>query len=68
VPENILDKLFEPYFTTKGNDEGTGLGLYMCKQIVEDSLGKVTVGNEEYEYKGSLCRGANFLISFPISK
>jgi len=68
VPENILDKLFEPYFTTKGNDEGTGLGLYMCKQIVEDSLGKVTVSNEEYEYKGSLCRGANFLISFPISK
>jgi len=68
VPENILDKLFEPYFTTKGNDEGTGLGLYMCKQIVEDSLGSVTVVNEEYEYRDELYKGANFIISFPIIK
>jgi PAS domain S-box-containing protein len=66
VPEDIFEKLFEPYFTTKENNEGTGLGLYMCKQIVEDSLGEVSVINEEYEYKGSLYKGANFMISFPI--
>jgi signal transduction histidine kinase len=68
VPENIIDKLFEPYFTTKGEDDGTGLGLYMCKQIVEDSLGSVAVVNEEYEYQGELYQGANFIISFPIVK
>ncbi len=65
VPEAIMDKLFEPYFTTKGNDEGTGLGLYMCKNIIEDSLGTVVVENKEYDYKDEVFRGAEFIISFP---
>lgn len=38
VPQEILDKMFEPYFTTKPKGIGTGLGLSICKTIVEKSL------------------------------
>jgi len=48
ITEEIMDRLFDPYFTTKGPDKGTGVGLFMSKTIIETNMGgRLTVHNTE---------------------
>jgi C4-dicarboxylate-specific signal transduction histidine kinase len=49
VPEEIADRIFDPYFTTKGPNRGSGLGLYIAKMTIEKQLGgSLTVTNLDH--------------------
>jgi signal transduction histidine kinase/DNA-binding response OmpR family regulator len=67
VPDDIIGKIFEPYFTTKHQAQGTGLGLYMTHQIVVDNMGgTIDVENCDFSYEDEQFFGAKFTINIPI--
>ena len=59
IPKDIIDRIFEPYFTTKEERGGAGLGLYMSHMIVKKHLKGLL-------YVKNIDGGASFKISFPI--
>ncbi len=66
IDENILDKVFEPYFTTKHQSRGTGLGLNMTyRLIVEGMNGSINVSNETFKYEDVEYTGARFELTLP---
>ncbi len=68
IPQNIINKIFEPYFTTKHQSQGTGLGLYMTYRIITESLkGSISVKNVNFKYKNKKYDGAEFTISIPLN-
>jgi signal transduction histidine kinase len=67
IEDHIMDKVFEPYFTTKDKAQGTGLGLYMTYAIITGALnGMISVQNSEYSYNGKDYKGAEFIIKLPL--
>jgi signal transduction histidine kinase/ActR/RegA family two-component response regulator len=59
IDPGIIDRIFDPYFTTKEKGEGTGMGLAMVQGIVHSFNGTVTVKSRKGE-------GARFILHFPI--
>ena len=68
IEENI-NKVFEPYFTTKHKSQGTGLGLYMTHKIITSSMnGHIKITNINHNFNGELFnKCANVKITIPFS-
>ena len=68
IKEDILAKIFEPYFTTKHKSQGTGLGLHMTYGLISDGMnGTIEVNNRSFHHEGEEFTGAEFTISIPVS-
>jgi signal transduction histidine kinase len=59
IPQNIVDKIFQPFFTTKPTGQGTGLGLSLAYDIIKAHGGELKVGTKEGE-------GSEFIIQLPL--
>jgi len=59
IPQKVLDKIFQPFFTTKPTGQGTGLGLSLAYDIVKAHGGEIKVGTKEKD-------GSEFIILLPI--
>jgi signal transduction histidine kinase len=58
IPQNIIDKIFQPFFTTKPTGSGTGLGLSLAYDIIKAHGGEINVESKEGE-------GSGFIIQLP---
>ena len=58
IPQDILDKIFQPFFTTKRTGHGTGLGLSLSYDIIKAHGGDIHIHTKENE-------GAEFIIELP---
>jgi signal transduction histidine kinase len=59
IPPNIVDKIFQPFFTTKPTGEGTGLGLSLSYDIIKAHRGEIRIETNEGE-------GSQFIIELPL--
>lgn len=69
IPAEIIDKIYDPYFTTKSSEEGTGLGLYMSKVIIENNMGgklSVRTVNDGTEFTITMKKGSAPEIDYQI--
>ncbi len=66
IDKDVIDKIFEPYYSTKHSSKGTGLGLYITYEIITKHLnGTLEVRNANYSYKGQRLKGAEFILTLP---
>jgi len=68
IPSEIKSKIFEPYFTTKHQSQGTGLGLHMTYNLIVNIMdGKLEVENVEFQCNAKEYKGALFRIILPLN-
>ncbi len=60
IPQKLLDKIYQPFFSTKPTGEGTGLGLSLSYEIIKAHGGELKVETKEGEY-------AAFIIELPVT-
>ena len=60
VPQKVVDKIFQPFFTTKPTGQGTGLGLSLSYDIVKAHGGEIKVETKNSE-------GTTFIINLPVT-
>jgi two-component system NtrC family sensor kinase len=60
IPQKVIDKIFQPFFTTRPTGEGTGLGLSLSYDIVKAHGGEIKVNTKEHE-------GSEFIIQIPVT-
>ena len=66
IADDILTKIFDPYFTTKHQSQGTGLGLYMSSEIINNHFnGHLNATNQEFIVDDKKYYGACFNITIP---
>lgn len=69
IPEDIVTKIFDPYFTTKKKTNGTGLGLHMAYNIIKQNMGgEISVSTKQFEFNGEKYCGASFKITLPVNE
>jgi len=61
IKETILNKIFEPYFTTKHKSQGTGLGLHMTYNLIVDGMNGTIIAENDKDFSGAL-----FTITLPL--
>ena len=61
IPKENIDKIFNPFFTTKEVGKGTGLGLSLCYEIIQKHKGNITV-------KSETGKGTSFTIMLPLKQ
>lgn len=67
IPKEIQDRIFDNFFTTKGQGKGTGLGLAICHQIVtQQHHGKIVLRSPYLNNKGDVTIGTEFEVLLPI--
>ncbi|MEA3554293.1 MAG: FIST N-terminal domain-containing protein [Campylobacterota bacterium] len=68
IPEHVLPKIFDPYFTTKDRSNGTGLGLHMSYDIITKHMnGKIIAKNHSTTNEdGTISNGATFYLELPL--
>jgi len=67
IKSKVMDKVLEPYFTTKHKSKGTGIGLYMCDQIISKYMnGQIDIKNKKYTHNKKEYKGAVFTVVFDI--
>ncbi len=67
IPQEIKSKVFDPYFTTKHQNKGTGLGLYICAKIIQKYFnGKVHIEDISQIIEDTTYKGTKFVIEFEV--